>query len=821
MSQYQGDAIIRTTTPLSDAGESTCEGGGNNNSSSTEDTLQQQQQQMNNNGGGTTSQSSNINVNNNNHMTKAAHDAIFGRPGSTVSHRTTPPISNVALSSTQHLLTTQDVNNGDELDRTWPTARSSQIRDAINSQQQHNAQGNGRSPRLIPHLPPSNNVPPTHIGGSLAQQQQPVAPPTALSIMRRRRSNSNELSNSLSKSKSREKMNLSRSRDRLSLSTSSGRNREAEKKNETFTLDGSGSGGKPPKSSTTAAATSQEQQQQRLQTLQNQQQQIYDSMMAAAAANQQQTAMRYNASLHSTIGGYPMGTPTQLTHPSVTMELIARDRARWEADYYNNHNQMDYEYNMDYGRSHQGRGDSMSTPGGRVMQPQTPQGSYQPVRNQQRGTSSSMPYVGIGSTSSPQRGRVLQERDYKNGRVWQEDDHTTRTFSSTSRSPKPERRQSGKTSNRERDEQEDQVETDVESPKLPPVPKLREDSEAALPSQYSQQGTLPQGLLQGHRGVPQGRGGDVPMNDYSQYHPSAGMIPPSYYQANLPSTPVRNRERQISDISSVAGSVGGPVPVVYPDGTYGLIYPPTPGGSTVGYELAQNPGLYQYDPRQMQQQGVMPWMNPHLYPIPTQASNRVANEEISHAKEGEAVSNAAAASSNDHAPSSNPRASLRSSRRRSNPSRSVSFSNLEIRTYETILGDNPSCSAGPSLSIGWRYDPNHDSISIDDYEAHQARINGLPPGSTYACRPEELVLHRSEREDILLSSGYTRQDFVESIRSMKKIKSKRRQTVNNLPVMYFEERVESAKRTLRRFFKRTQRTRHIYEDWKEKSVQGR
>jgi len=415
----------------------------------------------------------------------------------------------------------------------------------------------------------------------------------------------------------------------------------------------------------------------------------------------------------------------------------------------------------------------------------------------------------------------LQERDYKNGRVWQEDDHTTRTFSSASRSPKPERKQSGKTSNREKGEQEEQIENDVESLKLPPVPKLREDSDA-LPPQYSQQGTLPQGLLQGHRGVPQGRGGDVPVNEYSQYHPSAGMIPSSYYQANLPSTPVRNRERQISDISSVAGSVGGPVPVVYPDGTYGLIYPPTPGGSTVGYELAQNPGLYQYDPRQLQQQGVMPWMNPHLYPIPTQASNRVANEDISRVKESETVSNDAAAPSNDHAPvSSNARTSLRSSRPRSNPSRSVSFSNLEIRTYETILGDNPSCSGGPSLSIGWRYDPNHDSLSIDDYEAHQARINGLPPGSTYACRPEELVLHRSEREEILLSSGYTRQDFVESIRSMKKIKSKRRQTVNNLPVMYFEERVESANRTLRRFFKRTQRTRHIYEDWKEKSVQGR
>ena len=45
--------------------------------------------------------------------------------------------------------------------------------------------------------------------------------------------------------------------------------------------------------------------------------------------------MRYNSSLHSTLGGYPMGTPSQLTHPSVSRELIARNRARWEsADYY-------------------------------------------------------------------------------------------------------------------------------------------------------------------------------------------------------------------------------------------------------------------------------------------------------------------------------------------------------------------------------------------------------------------------------------------------------------------------------------------------------
>ncbi|KAL7437256.1 hypothetical protein ACHAXM_005542 [Skeletonema potamos] len=142
----------------------------------------------------------------------------------------------------------------------------------------------------------------------------------------------------------------------------------------------------------------------------------------------------------------------------------------------------------------------------------------------------------------------------------------------------------------------------------------------------------------------------------------------------------------------------------------------------------------------------------------------------------------------------------------------VSFSHLQIRTYETILGDNPSCTGGPSLSIGWRYNPEHFNSTVDEYERKQDELYGGPE-----IRPLDidLVLHRSERESILMRMGYTQPDLAEAVRRLNKAKSRRRQTVHNLPVMFLEEKAESFKRTVGRLFLNRQRTRHMYDEWKK------
>lgn len=46
----------------------------------------------------------------------------------------------------------------------------------------------------------------------------------------------------------------------------------------------------------------------------------------------------------------------------------------------------------------------------------------------------------------------------------------------------------------------------------------------------------------------------------------------------------------------------------------------------------------------------------------------------------------------------------------------VSFSSIQVREYERIVGDHPDTKVGPPVSIGWKFVENHE-VDIDQYEA--------------------------------------------------------------------------------------------------------
>jgi len=114
----------------------------------------------------------------------------------------------------------------------------------------------------------------------------------------------------------------------------------------------------------------------------------------------------------------------------------------------------------------------------------------------------------------------------------------------------------------------------------------------------------------------------------------------------------------------------------------------------------------------------------------------------------------------------------------------ITFGQVNIREYERVLGDNPSVTSGPPLSIGWRYSPSTLNMSIDDYEENK----GSPRSSSEYLVPRSIRLATlKEHADI------PHREMVNAVRDIQKTKSQRRKTVVNLSMASTEELVEGAK----------------------------
>lgn len=112
----------------------------------------------------------------------------------------------------------------------------------------------------------------------------------------------------------------------------------------------------------------------------------------------------------------------------------------------------------------------------------------------------------------------------------------------------------------------------------------------------------------------------------------------------------------------------------------------------------------------------------------------------------------------------------------------VSFSTVEIREYRSVVGDNPSVSVGPPISIGWEYAPApKSSLYLEDYEKHREPIKS----------ESELKLPLEERVTRLLSLGYNTKQLNEAANKAKKARLRRLRTKTTLYKQKNEEILES------------------------------
>ncbi|GAX26141.1 hypothetical protein FisN_18Hh257 [Fistulifera solaris] len=120
--------------------------------------------------------------------------------------------------------------------------------------------------------------------------------------------------------------------------------------------------------------------------------------------------------------------------------------------------------------------------------------------------------------------------------------------------------------------------------------------------------------------------------------------------------------------------------------------------------------------------------------------------------------------------------------------RRVHFDSVRIREYERTLGDNPSCSSGAPITLGWSHG-KESKVNINDYESVRQRRRNQ----------RELTLSRMAREELLLEWGATFNEIIEAIRTNVKIKHQRRRTVNSIGTYdKLEEAMERAGRKLKK-----------------------
>jgi len=119
--------------------------------------------------------------------------------------------------------------------------------------------------------------------------------------------------------------------------------------------------------------------------------------------------------------------------------------------------------------------------------------------------------------------------------------------------------------------------------------------------------------------------------------------------------------------------------------------------------------------------------------------------------------------------------------------RSVSFNIVEVREYELDLCDNPTCSLGPAIGIGWNYE-TYSNLPVDEYESYRPETKTM--GS--------LKLNRKIRENIMANSKFSKKEIKKITLAKAKLATQRAKTKENLPFAHIEERVEKAKRKMKR-----------------------
>ena len=128
----------------------------------------------------------------------------------------------------------------------------------------------------------------------------------------------------------------------------------------------------------------------------------------------------------------------------------------------------------------------------------------------------------------------------------------------------------------------------------------------------------------------------------------------------------------------------------------------------------------------------------------------------------------------------------------------VSFSNLEIRTYNIVIGDNPgtSISTGIPISLCWEYDErNVITHDLDTFESLK----------TSRKSSRQLYISQPTREWMVSGvNGFTIEEINEALKDVVKVRRQRKKTnvVNTFTTIRMQQVYRSAQKKYERFRKK-------------------
>eukprot|EP01083_Nonionella_stella_P096993 272667_1 len=119
----------------------------------------------------------------------------------------------------------------------------------------------------------------------------------------------------------------------------------------------------------------------------------------------------------------------------------------------------------------------------------------------------------------------------------------------------------------------------------------------------------------------------------------------------------------------------------------------------------------------------------------------------------------------------------------------VSFTDVMVREYDVTVGDNPSCSFGPPISLGWSF-KSESCVSLEEYESKHEQ---------HRRTSKELIIDSACRNGILTEqAGISQKEIEHAMKIVEKVRQDRAMTEIFLPLARVEEVSQSFKRKVKR-----------------------